>query len=217
MGYKDEFVITVGYHSSGWYIDREWGSVHDGIGKKDKAVSMAKNEIKRKKSNDLERGGGSDYTLKIYKKKGGMEKEHKAIDLLRADDEYDVSSSSDNQRVFYVEPYSFQDDTVSAEQIVEQFPSLKPMFENLDEKRVSGGDPLSPLTDTGYRAIAFTPPVKYAYYNEEKNIVVADTEGDVKVVENPTDDYLNDMLSYYPEAEVTGYGERFDKRFPNQN
>jgi hypothetical protein len=120
------------------------------------------------------------------------------------------------QQIHYIDPYSFKDDTIMPEKAMEMFPSIEPVFEDLSDKRVSGGDPLSPLRSTGYKPIAYTPPVKYAYYNESKDLLVTATEGDIKVVENPTDDYIDDLLSYYPKAEVTGYGEKFDSRFPNR-
>lgn len=150
----------------------------------------------------------SDSPSYIIEHDSGMEGRAKASMMKKV---------QNGQKVYYIEPYSFQDDTISREEAIKKFPSIKPIFEDLDEKRVSGGNPLSPLRETGYSAIAYTPPVKYAYYNEEKDILVTDTEGDIKVVENPTDDYLNETLSYYPKAEVTGTGEKYDNRFPNRN
>jgi len=65
----------------------------------------------------------------------------------------------------------------------------------------------------GFRTLAFKPPVKSAYYNKDRNLLVKYTEGDIMVVVNPTEKYINDLLSHYPKAEVCAeeYDERFDR------
>lgn len=126
-----------------------------------------------------------------------------------------MEENSKDMSKYYVEPYSFEDDTVSREEVVEMFPSLRTTLSEFDEKMASTFSPLSSLKREGYTSLAFNN-VKQAYYNKEKDILVKNTEGDILVVENPTEEYIDDMLSYYPKAEVTGTGEKYDSRFPER-
>jgi len=107
--------------------------------------------------------------------------------------------------------YTYTDDTVEfkpLEEIKEMFECLKPI-----DKSPSHWNSLRNLNSDKFRTLAFTGGVRYAYYNEEEDIIVKDTEGDIMVVVNPTEEYINDLLSYYPKSEVCAeeYDERFDR------
>lgn len=68
------------------------------------------------------------------------------------------------------------------------------------------------LKDLGFSMLAWTPNVRYMLYDPKENILIQDTEGDIDIIFNPTEKYLNERLQKYPKMEVST-GEKYDSRF----
>jgi len=121
----------------------------------------------------------------------------------------------EQNKKYTLEPYNTEDSkTLQLTELKNKFPSLEPLTASV--YRSDQTNALSKLRNKGFKPLAWTPNVRYMYYNPERNLLVKDTEGDLMIVKNPSNDYLNDCLSYYPKAEVS-HGEAYDERFPEVN
>lgn len=96
------------------------------------------------------------------------------------------------------------------EQIKYQYPSLRGISPSL--YRSERVDSLWQLTDKGFKPLAWTPNVRYLFYNPKKDLLVSDIEGDLRVWENPTKDIIEREVQQYPMMEVS-LGEKYDRRF----
>ncbi len=68
------------------------------------------------------------------------------------------------------------------------------------------------LTDQGFEPLAWTPGVKYLFYNPKKDLLVKDVEGDLFITENPSKNKIIKEIQQFPKAEVS-LGEKYDPRF----
>lgn len=68
------------------------------------------------------------------------------------------------------------------------------------------------LTDKGYEALAWTGNIRGMFYNKEKGILITETEGDIDIYVNPSEEFLKQELQEYPKGEIS-LGEKYDPRF----
>lgn len=71
---------------------------------------------------------------------------------------------------------------------------------------------LRDLTKNGFKELAWTPNIRHVFYNEDKDLLVNVVEGDIFIIDEPTDEEINAILSHYPKQEVA-HGEKYDERF----
>lgn len=106
---------------------------------------------------------------------------------------------------------------ISFEKLEQLFEKLEG-FKDLGIKSVYRSDKtkaLNKLEKIGFKPLAWTPNVRYLYYNPKIDLLIKEIEGDLFVIDKPTKEYLDKCLSHYPKAEVS-LGEKYDSRFNTQ-
>jgi len=98
---------------------------------------------------------------------------------------------------------------VTLEKVVEEH-DLEPLSSTI--YRSDRVDDLWSLTDRGFEPLAWTPNVRYLFYNKDRGILVHDVEGDLYVWKDPTEETIRERVEEYPKAEVS-IGEKYDSRF----
>ncbi|OKY78791.1 MAG: hypothetical protein BTN85_1294 [Candidatus Methanohalarchaeum thermophilum] len=68
------------------------------------------------------------------------------------------------------------------------------------------------LRENGFKHLAWTPGIRDVFYHEEKDILVVNLEGDIKIYTNNTFEDIEKEIQEYPKPEVS-LGENYDRRF----
>jgi len=87
-----------------------------------------------------------------------------------------------------------------------------PALEGLEYQGFRSDREKSLMDLEGFEPLAWTPRVRYLLYNEEKDLLVRDIEGDLYIWKNPTDEKIEELVQEYPKMEVS-LGEKYDSRF----
>jgi len=98
---------------------------------------------------------------------------------------------------------------VTLEEVVEEH-DLQPLSPEI--YRSDRVDDLWSLTDRGFEPLAWTPNVRYLFYNKDRGILIHDVEGDLYIWKDPTEETIRERVEEYPKAEVS-IGEKYDSRF----
>jgi len=112
------------------------------------------------------------------------------------------------------EPRSDDREEISFEELEEKFSKLEGFKESGIESVYHGEqtDALTKLRKIGFKSLAWTPNVRYHYYNPEEKLLIKWIEGDLYLIENPTEITIDKEMRSYPKAEVS-HGEKYDSRF----
>jgi len=117
-------------------------------------------------------------------------------------------------------PYPEDSDSHDKVEVI-SFEELEEKFQKLEGFKDSGINSvyrsdqkkaLNKLRDIGFKPMAWTPNVRYLFYNPNEEILIKDVEGDLFIYENPTQETLEEEIQNYPKAEVS-IGEKYDSRF----
>ena len=98
---------------------------------------------------------------------------------------------------------------ISLEEVVEEH-DLQPL--SVEIFRSDRVDELWSLTDRGFEPLAWTPNVRYLFYNKDRGILIHDVEGDLYIWKYPTEETIREQVEKYPKMEVS-VGEKYDSRF----
>lgn len=113
-------------------------------------------------------------------------------------------------------PYPNKSDieVISFEKLEEKFSMLKGFADSgIDSVyRSDQTEALNKLRRIGFQPLAWTPNIRHLYYHSRENIIIKDVEGDLFLIENPTDEEIEKEVQQYPKAEVS-LGEKYDSRF----
>jgi hypothetical protein len=103
---------------------------------------------------------------------------------------------------------------ISFKELEEKFQSLQGFKESGINSVYHGEqtDSLRQLEGIGFKPLAWTPNVRYHYYNPDEDLLIKWIEGDLFLIENPTEKTIEEEIRAYPKAEVC-HGEKYDSRF----
>jgi hypothetical protein len=64
----------------------------------------------------------------------------------------------------------------------------------------------------GFKPLCWTPRVRQLYYDSERQLLLSNVEGDLRLWRNPDEGTIEGEVQKYPKPEVS-LGEKFDSRF----